>query len=662
MNLQITWKNPLAYLKGRVAITAGLVIWLSVTVAVVIITRSSEVGAQAAIEDSLLDVNSAARTISSRISNRERAVLSAAQRWNKQSEPTRATRAQALVQEQAPLLSLFSSLTVVGRDGQVLADSGGSTATFDTQGALKDLLAGKVPGAVSSREGGLSFAAPLRAANGAIEGALIGTLSASANKLFTDVLSNKAYGDDPVGTVIVDASGHVVTASDPRWAAQDVRAVPGLEAATEQWRAQGSPIESDPWAWRVDGQFVATAGVPEASLMIFRFASADQLLGGAGNHRQLAAIVAVSVSAAGMLAILAVTAWSLRPMYRLQKRALQVLDPVTCGKTPWPEAGGEIGRLVDVFRYVMSERDARRDERDQLLSRLEAILKHAPVGIAFGQQRRLEIAGDQYAALFGCKGCEVDQLMNQSLESRFRSPAEYTEFAAQLDWAFAHQTEYSGEHLLQRADGHTFWAHVQAAAIDWAQPEKGVIWVISDVSSRRKQQEALEWNAEHDPMTRLFNRRGFEEHLRTAISRHEHGGHSSLAVLDLDGFKAVNDTGGHAAGDAMLQSIAKILLGRARESDVVARLGGDEFALILPGCSLEAAHVLMEEVRGLIASYRLRFGGEMFAVGASIGLAQIDSDTGSVADALAVADAACYAAKHAGKNAVRSRLNQATAA
>jgi diguanylate cyclase (GGDEF)-like protein/PAS domain S-box-containing protein len=317
---------------------------------------------------------------------------------------------------------------------------------------------------------------------------------------------------------------------------------------------------------------------------------------------------------------------------------------------------------VNVFRYVMSERDARRDERDQLVSRLEAILKHAPVGIAFGQRRRIEIAGDQYAALFGCKGCEVDQLMNQSLESRFRSPADYTEFAAQLDAAFAHQTEYSGEHLLQRADGHTFWAHVQAAALDWAHPEKGVIWVISDVSSRKKQQEALEWNAEHDPLTRLFNRRGFEEHLRTAITRHEHGGHCSLAVIDLDGFKAINDTGGHAAGDAMLQSIAKILLGRAREADVVARLGGDEFALILPGCSLEAAHVLMEEIRGLIASYRLRFGGEMYAVGASIGLAQIDKDTGSVTDVLAVADAACYDAKHAGKNAVRSRLNQAAAA
>ncbi|TIC84772.1 sensor domain-containing diguanylate cyclase [Crenobacter intestini] len=176
------------------------------------------------------------------------------------------------------------------------------------------------------------------------------------------------------------------------------------------------------------------------------------------------------------------------------------------------------------------------------------------------------------------------------------------------------------------------------------------VYVLHDDTERRAREASHRYQALHDPLTGLFNRRGLETALHQALQAD--GVRAALAVLDLDGFKAVNDRGGHAAGDLMLQQVARVLAQRVREGDTVARLGGDEFALLLPGCPPDAAQQLLERVGVEIARLRVAAAdGLALGLSASTGVTSLSGDD-DAATALARADAACYRAKRAGRDRV----------
>ena len=162
--------------------------------------------------------------------------------------------------------------------------------------------------------------------------------------------------------------------------------------------------------------------------------------------------------------------------------------------------------------------------------------------------------------------------------------------------------------------------------------------------------ELLAYQAMHDPLTALPNRRAFELALAdmVAISRRA-GDHGALCFIDLDNFKAVNDTVGHAAGDALLCQIAELIRHRLRAGDMVCRIGGGEFAMILRGCSSADAHRIASEVCEAVGEMRFEWDGQTFRVGASIGFAIIDASVGNVADVLRAADHACYTVKREGR-------------
>jgi diguanylate cyclase (GGDEF)-like protein len=122
--------------------------------------------------------------------------------------------------------------------------------------------------------------------------------------------------------------------------------------------------------------------------------------------------------------------------------------------------------------------------------------------------------------------------------------------------------------------------------------------------------------------------------------------------IDLDRFKAINDSAGHAAGDEVLRQIARLLQAQVRESDSVCRLGGDEFAVLLPGCSLERAQQLAEQIRAAVDNWRLLHEGQEHSVGTSIGVAAVSAEMADMAAVLRAADSACYDAKHGGRNRV----------
>jgi diguanylate cyclase (GGDEF)-like protein/PAS domain S-box-containing protein len=179
----------------------------------------------------------------------------------------------------------------------------------------------------------------------------------------------------------------------------------------------------------------------------------------------------------------------------------------------------------------------------------------------------------------------------------------------------------------------------------------GVVLVFSDITERNRLARKASYDAGHDALTGLVNRRGFEARLQQALdAAHDNGISHALVYLDLDQFKVVNDTKGHAAGDELLRQLAIALQKPLRKRDTFARLGGDEFGILLEHCSLTQAHRVTEDIRAAIANYRFHWEGQPFQIGASMGLVSVDADSATIVELLRRADVACYAAKDAGRN------------
>lgn len=163
----------------------------------------------------------------------------------------------------------------------------------------------------------------------------------------------------------------------------------------------------------------------------------------------------------------------------------------------------------------------------------------------------------------------------------------------------------------------------------------------------------LVYQASHDSLTGLINRREFEHRLERALaSALQQGREHVLCYMDLDQFKVINDTSGHGAGDELLRQLALLLKCDLRERDTLARLGGDEFALLLENCSLADALGVAEKMRSEVQRFRFKWEERVFSVGMSIGVVQIDATSESIAALMSAADAACYVAKDRGRNQI----------
>jgi len=181
----------------------------------------------------------------------------------------------------------------------------------------------------------------------------------------------------------------------------------------------------------------------------------------------------------------------------------------------------------------------------------------------------------------------------------------------------------------------------------------GAVVIMHDVSERRGLTQQMSYQAAHDALTGLINRREFERRIEQSLHavRDQDASHA-CCYLDLDRFKAVNDTCGHMAGDNMLREVANLIKDEVRESDFVARLGGDEFGMLLIGCPLEKARQIADDVCRAVKDYRFVWQDKIFTVGASVGLVEIGRESGSIKDILSAADSACYVAKKQGRGQV----------
>jgi diguanylate cyclase (GGDEF)-like protein len=186
-----------------------------------------------------------------------------------------------------------------------------------------------------------------------------------------------------------------------------------------------------------------------------------------------------------------------------------------------------------------------------------------------------------------------------------------------------------------------------------------IINLVSEVNYLRKQMKTqlevisrLKQEAMEDPLTGLPNRRFFERELDRALSafrRYKRRG--AVMLVDANSFKAINDTYGHMAGDAILRHIAQIVTANVRNTDIVTRIGGDEFCIILTDVSADEAYIKADQLAELVATTPCEFDGQTIQASISVGVASF-ADAGSKKELLELADSAMYADKAAHKAAV----------
>ena len=206
---------------------------------------------------------------------------------------------------------------------------------------------------------------------------------------------------------------------------------------------------------------------------------------------------------------------------------------------------------------------------------------------------------------------------------------------------------------LVTSDGVATAIDSRASTLTFPDGNDGMVIVIRDVSVEHELMEKLAYQASHDLLTGLYNRGAFEAWVREALSDSEvEGVEHAMIYLDLDRFKLINDTCGHAAGDELLKQVAAQITKVLRSGDLLARVGGDEFGILLRQCSLDVAERIARRILVSIENFRFRWEEKLFQVHASIGVVPLGRGGDSLKEVLMAADLACHVAKEHGRNRI----------
>ncbi|WP_249010854.1 sensor domain-containing diguanylate cyclase [Conexibacter sp. DBS9H8] len=311
------------------------------------------------------------------------------------------------------------------------------------------------------------------------------------------------------------------------------------------------------------------------------------------------------------------------------------------------------GTVQDITERVRAEAARTAAEERFKVAFEQAGVPLAIIGLEGADHGRLLDANAAYADMLGVP---LTTLLDAGLEPliaaddrerRFRAPL------ARLSGRDGARVQF--ERRFSSAEGREVSALITDAVIVGPDGEQVIIEQALDISDRKRLEGELRHLAEHDPLTGLHNRRRFEEDLEQTLARaRRYGGEGALLALDLDGFKSVNDTFGHAAGDRLVIQIAGALRATLRESDFIARTGGDEFAVILPSADEpEARHVADKLLAAVAREGTVGRESEQVRVTASVGIALFSGRPGQVGSELLIeADQAMYEAKAAGRDRV----------
>lgn len=601
-----------------------------------------------------------AAVIGRRLADLQRVLAAVAQRMDPAvaGDPV---RLEAMLAAQPVLLTAFHYVNVAAADGRVLisADERGvrqpqlsiadrphfQRTLAERRAQISDPLPGRLAG-----EPIVVFTHPVQAADGEVVAVLLGVLRLASRDVLADLAEAR---DDDQGTIVVVTDGHGTIIAHPQRAMllRQLADEPRLAAAYSQWEAEGRPLQRDAGHWSQRAEVVAMGGEAAAGWHVWRAVPREVLLAPLYAGRSEALRRSAAVAAALAAAIVAFLAWQLRPLHLLERRAVRLLAGGDDAGAGWPEASGEIGRLARTLHHVWAERAQVESFNAEVLGKLGSVMAAAPVGIAFLRAQRFELVSAEFCRLFGRR--EVD-LLGQGAGLVFAAHDDYVALGEQIAAASATGAPYTGEWQFLHADGSSFWGRLRSRPVDAADPAAGEIWTLNDITEQRAEREQLEWSATHDVLTGLANRKAFEARLRRLFAGRPASLPAALVMIDLDHFKPINDRAGHAAGDAMLRAVAGAIGACVRTTDLVVRLGGDEFAVLLEHCEHDVALAVAEKLRQAVHGVALPWQGQTLRVGASLGVASLEADTASAEAWLEAADAACYAAKHGGRGAVRA--------
>ena len=334
---------------------------------------------------------------------------------------------------------------------------------------------------------------------------------------------------------------------------------------------------------------------------------------------------------------------------------------------------------------VTLEREAEARVQRALMEQ-ELILANATVGIVFARNRVLQRCNPRFEQMFGYAPGEM---VGKTSESLFASKAEYEGVIGRLYGDLASTGAYTIEQQVCRKDGTTFWCKVVAKAIDPGKPEEGAISIYEDITAERdsrasllasrdeleravaeRTQELKQANerlqaeigdrrqaetraqhlADHDALTGLPNRRLLEDRLTQALAASQRNRkQTAVMFVDLDRFKNINDSLGHAAGDLVLKECAERLVKQLREVDTICRMGGDEFVVVLPEIKRagDAANVAAKILETVALPFKVE-EREMH-ITPSVGIAVFPDDGRDAESLIRNADAAMYHAKETGR-------------
>ena len=311
-------------------------------------------------------------------------------------------------------------------------------------------------------------------------------------------------------------------------------------------------------------------------------------------------------------------------------------------------------RLFTGMMTDISERLAMLEQLNAREQRLHTVLNNTAEGIiTFDEWGSIEGFNQSAEKLFGWAedevlGCSIAELISpQTRENRNRYIEHF--MRSEIQRLIGHEGEVSGVHK----DGSNFPMAIKITGMRLENRQK-YIALVSNISERKAMMEDLRRLAEHDGLTGLYNRAYFHGELERVVERVRRNETTSCALLyiDLDHFKYVNDTLGHAAGDKVLLEVAGILNRRVRKSDLIARLGGDEFTLLMYDIQPEQMRKVADSFRRQLTEHAFFFEGHPITIGCSIGAAMIEPTVQSSAEIMSHADLACHIAKRSGRNQV----------
>ncbi|MFV2032475.1 MAG: EAL domain-containing protein [Gammaproteobacteria bacterium] len=307
------------------------------------------------------------------------------------------------------------------------------------------------------------------------------------------------------------------------------------------------------------------------------------------------------------------------------------------------------GKLVGIRGLTIDITE--RKQTEEKLNKLSRAVEYSSSAVIITDiEHRIEYVNPKFTEISGYSSEEAIGETPQFLQSEHTLGARYDD----LFESIATDGEWKGELYNRKKNGSFYWA---SNSISGIRDKHGVIThyisILDDVTQEIELKEQISFQASHDVLTGLINRREFERRAERLISTFQQGQDDhALCFMDLDQFKVINDTCGHTAGDELLRQLGEVLQSTVRQRDTLARLGGDEFGVLMEHCSLDQARRVAETLASAVSDFHFPWEGHLFRISASIGLVAINELTPTLTELLRQADAACYMAKDLGRNRI----------